>query len=665
MAAEHCYFCGAPVRATAKHCVACGQSLLLQGRYRLAQVLGQGGFAVVYEATDTRLGRRCAIKVVGSASRAGQEQVAAEANILSQNATRFPFMPDIYDIWTERAQTFLVMEYIDGPTLDELLGTPWRPAQVTAFLRTLLSNLAELHAVGIVHRDLKPANIKRTPQGRFVLLDFGIAKQGTVTLPAARALSLDYGSPEQIRGQATDARSDLYSLGATAYHLVTGQPPLPAHVRLAHVALPAPSTLVPGIPPALETTILALLALDPAERPDHAAAALDLLGLPASVPATNGGQPLRPLNPSASPVAAAATRRLSQTTTSPGATFAPAPVVTSAGTSPAPVGASPSHPTSTPLRQPKEVRLTRRYDLRGGGVEVPAVAWSPDGEHLASGGADRIVRLWRTRDGAPLASLEGHTKTVTSLVWSPDGRLLVSGSLDGSVRIWWVAYNALLCALEEHESPVWSVAYAPDGESLVSGNAAAVLRIWQVADTRLLQRIGGHTGRIAALAYRHNGKVLASAGDTTVRLWQVGIDGVLQPGRDRQIVIAHGDMRGPRAHGVTGVAWSPNGELVASSGFGAESGTGVWLWSAVDGRLQTAFDGEVYGPASLAWSSDGALLVNGGGGSDGRVWLWDVNGRRRVATLRVSSPGALAFSPDGTTLAVGQAGGIQLWQIER
>src|SRR4051812_33096028 len=118
MAAEHCYYCNAPVRPTARHCAACGQSLLLQGRYRPVGVLGQGGFGIVYEATDTRLARRCAIKVVGSASHADQQQVAAEANILSQNASRFPFMPDIYDIWTERAQTFLVMEHIDGPTLD-------------------------------------------------------------------------------------------------------------------------------------------------------------------------------------------------------------------------------------------------------------------------------------------------------------------------------------------------------------------------------------------------------------------------------------------------------------------------------------------------------------------------------------------------------------------
>jgi WD40 repeat protein len=212
---------------------------------------------------------------------------------------------------------------------------------------------------------------------------------------------------------------------------------------------------------------------------------------------------------------------------------------------------------------------------------------------------------------------------------------------------------------------VWSVAYAPDGQSLVSGDAGSQIHVWRAADTRLLQRAGGHSGRNAALAYRPDGKMLASAGDTTVRLWTVGMDGALRAAPSGPTMLSHSDMRDPRASGVTGVAWSPDGRLVASSGYGAESGVGVWLWNAADGRLLATIEGELYGPASLAWSRDGALLANGGGGSDGRVWLWDVASRRRVATIRVSTPGALAFSPDGSMLAVGQSGGVQLWQIER
>lgn len=217
----HCYYCNALVRPTAQFCATCAQLLLIHGRYRLEQLLGQVGFGVVYAAHDERLNSRCAIKKMASASLAAQRQVEAEANILSQHAGHLEFLPDIYDIWSEQSQTYLVMEYIDGDTLDRLLQPPWSAAPVEAFLRELLTDLVQLHAAGVIHRDLKPENIKRTSQGRYVLLDFGIDKQGATTMTIARAGSLDYVPPEQLRGEPTDAHSDLYSLAATAYHLLT------------------------------------------------------------------------------------------------------------------------------------------------------------------------------------------------------------------------------------------------------------------------------------------------------------------------------------------------------------------------------------------------------------------------------------------------------------
>src|SRR4029079_15727859 len=110
----------------------------------------------------------------------------------------------------------------------------------------------------------KPQNIKYTPQGQYVLLDFGIAKQGAATITSARALSPDYAPAEQVRGAPTDARSDLYSLGATAYHLLTGRLPANVSARLSNGAqLIPPSDLVPGVPPPLERVLLQMLELDP------------------------------------------------------------------------------------------------------------------------------------------------------------------------------------------------------------------------------------------------------------------------------------------------------------------------------------------------------------------------------------------------------------------
>jgi serine/threonine-protein kinase len=169
----------------------------------------------------------------------------------------------------------MVMEYIDGQALDEL-PKPWTPEQVERFLRTMLQGLAQLHNVGIIHRDLKPQNIKHTPQGRspYILLDFGIAKQGGAT--SVKALSPDYAPIEQMKGEPTDARSDLYSLAATAYHMLTGQSPLGERVKSSGRLAP-PSTFVPETPPYLDKTLMWMLEQEPDNRPPSAEAALQQL----------------------------------------------------------------------------------------------------------------------------------------------------------------------------------------------------------------------------------------------------------------------------------------------------------------------------------------------------------------------------------------------------
>ncbi|HEY1012559.1 MAG TPA: bifunctional serine/threonine-protein kinase/ABC transporter substrate-binding protein [Herpetosiphonaceae bacterium] len=285
MAMHECYFCSTQIKATVNNCPQCGQPQMMQGKYRLVSLLGQGGFGIVYEAVDTRLNRRYAVKMITASNAAHQKQVEAEANILAQHARHFSFMPEVYDTWSEGSRTVLVMEYIEGPTLGEVLASQgsWAPAEVEAFLRTMLGQLDQLHAAGIIHRDLKPDNIKRTPQGRFVLLDFGIAKQSGGTLTGAKALSLYYSPPEQARGQSTDARSDLYSLAATAYHLLTGSPPSPSEYRASMgIPLVPPGEKAPGVPETLEQALITMLEISPDDRPADAPSALKLLDQPAA-----------------------------------------------------------------------------------------------------------------------------------------------------------------------------------------------------------------------------------------------------------------------------------------------------------------------------------------------------------------------------------------------
>lgn len=228
---------------------------LLQNRYRVLKQIGQGGMGAVYVATDERFGSTVAVKQTFFDDPALLRAFEREAHLL--NHLRHTALPRVSDHFTENDGQFLVMEFIEGSDLAELFkernGSAFPVADVLTWADALLDALDYLHThePPVVHRDIKPQNLKLTPRGQIVLLDFGLAK-GTSS-PAQVSLtasvfgySRNYAPLEQIQGTGTDARSDLYSLAATLYHMLTGAPPIDALTRAGAIINGQPDPLRPA-----------------------------------------------------------------------------------------------------------------------------------------------------------------------------------------------------------------------------------------------------------------------------------------------------------------------------------------------------------------------------------------------------------------------------------
>ena len=386
---------------------------LVADRYELLEQVGAGGAGTVFRAHDRVLAREVAVKRLRAAA---DDDVRARLRVEARlaGALAHPGIARVFDygeqIEAGTPSPYLVMEYVDGPSLRDLVrdGGPLPPERVMSIVAQVADALAVAHAAGVVHRDVKPGNILVRPDGTVVLADFGIARAldlEPMTLTGTIVGTVDYISPEQAAGQGASGRSDLYSLGMVAYECLTGVRPLRRDSQvatlLAHLHDDVPP-LPASVPAAVRDVVERLAARDPRRRPADAAAAARLARAARETPtraavsaptpaarARRGRKRWLALAPVAA--AAAGIAYLSGTGTGPTAPPASA-VAAAASTGPttsaavavrATMSASPSTaPTAKPSAPVRHVRRARPKAAAGHRpARHPVVAQKPRAHH--------------------------------------------------------------------------------------------------------------------------------------------------------------------------------------------------------------------------------------------------------------------------------------------
>ncbi|MEN9215998.1 MAG: serine/threonine-protein kinase [Gloeomargarita sp. HHBFW_bins_162] len=622
-------------------CQACGSNLLLQNRYRPLRPLGQGGFGRTFLAVDEDKPSKpkCVVKQFLPMEMDAQSYSKA-SELFQREAVRLDELghheqiPKLYAYFEQEQRQYIIQEFIDGNNLarELQLHGPFNEAKALQLLRDLVPVLEFVHNHNVIHRDIKPENLIRSAvNGKLYLVDFGAAKFAPSTsMSNLRTIisSAGFTAPEQMVGKA-EFVSDLYSLGVTCVHLMTGRPPLELYdmsqdgwVWQDYVAQPVSEGL---------TQILHRL-LERATRKRYQSA-------------TEVRQDLEALDQGKS-------RLGTPTGIRPNPTPAAKPVLTfpqrSGGSTSKSQIKAPTWECVCTLG-PYSNWVTAVTCRQGVGVGVI----------LAVAGKDGIVRAWQLsgQEHLTVTTLWSHTYTapIMAIQLTPDAQYLVGGCEDRTVRVWDVSKGKITQTLggmfAKHSSPICAIAVSPDGRLVASGSEDKTIRIWELASGKCLCTLTGHSSHVRALDFTPDGFLLVSGGwDNNLVIWEAGNGRCLR-------TIAEPFRFGD--NGFNAVVVSPDSKWIAT---GNENRL-IHLWDFNKAERIHSFAEQKTAVTALAFSPRGNILVSGN--QDGLIQTWDMVLRQHRDTLTGHSKQitSLTFTPDGLFLISGSRdNSIRIWR---
>ncbi|VTR93901.1 serine threonine protein kinase with pasta sensor : Putative uncharacterized protein OS=Gemmata sp. Wa1-1 PE=4 SV=1: Pkinase: WD40: WD40: WD40 [Gemmata massiliana] len=658
---------------------------LVLGQYRVLGPLGKGGMGVVYLAEHVDLGRKVAIKVLNeeqAREKLGLERFFREARAVA--ALDHPNIVRLHDITQAAGTHFLVMEFVDGVDLQAILDKsgPLLPERAANYIAQAAAGLRHAHGKGFVHRDVKPANLILASDGTVKVLDMGLARSVcnpkdslTATLDEDVIVgTADYLSPEQALNADLDARSDIYSLGATFFALLTGRAPFQGSTaqKVAQhqmAATPDVSKIRPDVAPGLAAVVTRMMAKLPRDRYQSAREVLVALGpwlpvdMPSGITSVLRGNDTTAVNLTALQARRTKLQRALHSRTIRRAVWC-APVLV-AGLLYAVLGAKSAHPQSGEGADPQYSLATEAQILSGHTTPVNDIVLSPDGTRCASVDWDGKLFIWDAKTGARLhnpptrpgarglvcattpngrhllvagermpilvfdwetgrevRAYQAHEKATWGLAVSPGGEYLLTSGADGTVILRDMTSGDEVRRFEFSAKQVWAVAFSPDGTKFAAGcgegpipNESNFIKVWATADGSELNRLTGHTGEVRAIEFRPDGQALASGGfDGTIRLWN------LNTGTEIRSIDAHDGI-------VERVRFLSDGRRMVTCGGPmqdvkptGEGGT-VKVWDTLTGRELTCWRGGVWADLiSIMPSRDGRFAVAGGRDHNVRIW---------------------------------------------